>query len=419
MYEKRAKRLERLVNESEEWRHSCINLIPSENFLSYKARDYLTRDFVCRYAEYSRNGGGVQKHYYYKGTRYIKRIEEWLERELKSLFNCENIEARPISGTLANDIVFSAFVKRSDNVMAYSTNAGGHISHYKHGSLGKYAKRIIAIPLAKDGYHPDVEETSKLIKRYKPSVVVLGKSLFLFPEPIRELQQACKTAEARIIYDASHVLGLIAGKQFQNPLKEGAGIVTASTHKTFFGTQRGIIFGNINKEEWKRVDRAAFPGGLSNHHLNTLVGLLQATYEMHEFGGEYASQTIRNAKTLAKRLYENGLNVQGKDFGFTDSHQVAVDVSCYGGGERVAMTLERSNIIVNSNMLPTDESRNCKNPSGIRIGVQEMTRLGMREREMEFLGGLITGCINGKRVKNRVIELRQNFQKPIYAFDEG
>jgi glycine hydroxymethyltransferase len=440
MYEERVDNLEKIVKESDEWRAQCINLIASENVTSKTARKTLISDLGCRYAEHSGD------HYYYRGTKPAEKIENELEEQLKSLFQCKNAEVRPISGTLANDIVFSVFAKGShfnylrnsilgkyiggaldnilslfakenDKVMAYTTNAGGHISHYLHGSLGKYTKNIIPIPLADDKYHLDVDETAKLIKRHKPSLIVLGKSLFLFPEPIKELRKVCDKTGTKIVYDASHVLGLIAGKQFQNPIAEGADIVTASTHKTFPGTQRGIVLSNMDEREWKKIDKAAFPGALSNHQLNTLAGNLMATYEMQVFGEEYAKQIIKNAKTLANKLYESGFDVQGRDFGFTESHQVAVNFLDYGGGEKVARLLEDNNIILNSNLLPTEEQNNCKNPSGVREGVQEMTRVGMKEQEMEYIAELEKECLHGKNVREEVIEFRKGFQDVKYCFD--
>jgi len=417
MYEKNMRNLEKRIDEAEEWMASCINLIASENVISERVADVLSKPKLAgKYAERSRKKDR-SKHYYYKGTKYIEKTEDELEKHLKLLFGCKNVEIRPISGTLANDIVFSAFVNHKDRVMAYPTNHGGHISHYKHGSLGKYSKKIIPIPLTEDGYHLDSSKTIKLVREYKPSIIVLGKSLFLFPEPISGIKEACNKTGTKIVYDASHVLGLIAGKRFQNPLAEGADIVTGSTHKTFFGTQRGIIFSNMEDDEWIKIEKATFPGALRNHHLNTLTGLLKATYEMLEFGREYAKQTIINAKTLASKLYESGFDVQAKKFGFTESHHVAVDLSRYGGGERAASLLEENNIIINSNMLPFEEQKYCKDPRGARIGVQEMTRFGMKESEMGYIATLISKCLHGKNVREEVIEFRKDFQDIKYCFD--
>ena len=220
------------------------------------------------------------------------------------------------------------------------------------------------------------------------------------------------------MFDAAHVLGLIAGKRFQRPLKEGAFLMTASTHKTYFGSQRGIILSNMEEEYWRKIDRGAFPGSSSNHHLDTLAQMAICTYEMMEFGPEYARQTITNAKFFGKKLYEMGFNVQAEDFGFTESHQIAVNVTEFGDGDEVARHLKDNNIVLNMNLLPSEPLANVSNPAGIRLGVQEMTRFGMKEPEMEILASLFKKClIDGKYVGDEVKEFRRNYQEVHYSFD--
>jgi glycine hydroxymethyltransferase len=303
--------------------------------------------------------------------------------------------------------------------MVNSTAGGGHISHHKSGSVGKYTKNIVDFPLTPDGYHIDCEQTYDLVKKLHPKVLIFGKSLFLFPDPVRELVDICAQNGTTIIYDAAHVLGLIAGKQFQDPLGEGAAIVTASTHKTFFGSQRGVIMSNMDRKEWWKIDKGAFPGSSSNHHLDTLVSLAITTCEMMVFAEEYTKQTITNAKALARSLSEAGFNVQAKELDFTESHQVAVDVSELGGGNEVARILKENDIILNMNLLPFEPLQKVTNPSGIRIGVQEMTRFGMKEKEMERIAELFEKCLKESlSVNDEVREFRKEFQKVQYSFDE-
>jgi glycine hydroxymethyltransferase len=276
----------------------------------------------------------------------------------------------------------------------------------------------VDFPLTKDGYRIDVERTLDLARTLEPKVMILGKSLFLFPEPVRELASFCQRRRIALLYDGAHVLGLIAGREFQDPLEEGALLVTASTHKTFFGSQRGLVLSNAGENEWRKVDKGAFPGSSSNHHLDTLVALAIATYEMMEFGQTYARQTIANAKALGPKLYEMGFKVQAAELGFTESHQLAVDVSELGGGDEVARHLKDNNIILNMNLLPLESLDQVSNPAGIRLGVQEMTRFGMKEPEMEIIARLFKKClIEGKYVGDEVIEFRKNFQKINYSFD--
>ena len=412
MHERNVTWIEETVAQQNEWRLNTINLIASENVMSNRARKVMGSDFAHRYAE------GHPGERYYQGTDKIDEIETWIKQQLKTLFNCQHMEVRPISGTIANDAVFSKYIKPGDVVMVNSTAGGGHISHHKSGSVGKYTKNIVDFPLTPDGYHIDTEQTKRLIKTLHPKVLVLGKSLFLFPEPLRELVDICRDNETTIIYDAAHVLGLIAGKQFQDPLAEGAHIVTASTHKTFFGSQRGVIMSNVGTKEWWKIDKGAFPGSSSNHHLDTLVSLAITTCEMLVFAEDYATQTISNAKVLARSLYEMGFKVQAKDFDFTETHQIAVDVSELGGGNEVARILKENDIILNMNLLPFEPLDKVTNPAGIRIGVQEMTRFGMKEKEMEQIAGFFKKCLkNSIPVNKEARKLRGNFHKVHYSFD--
>ena len=413
MYEKEVAEVERLIERQNQWRDRCINLIASENVMSYRARSQAGSDFAHRYAE------GHPGERYYRGTSFIDEIENRLKHNLKILFECDHCEVRPISGTNANEAVFSRFVRPGDMVMVNSTPAGGHISHHKEGSLGKFTDNIVDCPMTGDGYHIDVEKTVYLIEKVKPKILVLGRSLFLFPEPVQELSEVCRLYNVRIIYDGAHVLGLIAGKRFQDPLKDGAFLVTASTHKTFFGSQRGLILSNMKREYWRRIDKGAFPGSSSNHHLATLAQMAICTYEMMEYGERYAEDTIKNAKALASALDRFGFDVEGKEFGYTESHQVAVNVKAFGGGERVSRKLEIHDIILNMNMLPHEPLNAHDHPEGIRIGVQEMTRFGMGEEEMVRIAELIKECvIENKSVKEEVNRFRSEYQEVKYSFDE-
>lgn len=404
--------IEGLIRCQDDWRRRCINLIASENVMSARARSAAGSDFAHRYAE------GHPGERYYRGTTYIDRIEEELTADLKRLFECDRCEVRPISGTNANEAVFSRFVNPGDLVMVNSTPGGGHISHHRMGSLGKFTRNIIDFPLSPDGYHIDIENSAYLVEKTRPKLIVLGKSLFLFPEPVRELAEVCRQTRTTIMYDGAHVLGLIAGRRFQQPLKEGAFLVTGSTHKTFFGSQRGVILSSMDEDSWRRIDRGAFPGSSSNHHLHTLAQMAICTREMMEFAGRYADDVIRNAKALAAALDRLGFDVQGKEHGFTESHQVAVNVRAHGGGEQVSRRLEANDIILNMNMLPHEPLSSHDHPDGIRIGVQEMTRFGMGESEMVRIAELILECLRGSNgVQEEVHRFRGAYQQIRYCFD--
>lgn len=414
MYERNVAWVEQIVNEQNEWRAQTINLIASENVLSVRARSVMGSDFAHRYAE------GHPGERYYQGTDKIDEIEQRIKQHLRSLFGCRHVEVRSISGTMANDAVISRFVNPGDVVMVNSTAGGGHISHHKDGSVGKYTKNIVDFPLTEDGYHLDVKRTRELVKAVRPKLMIFGKSLFLFPEPLEEIRDLCDKYGTLMLFDAAHVLGLIAGKCFQDPLREGADIMTGSTHKTYFGSQRGLILSNMKDSNWRKIDQGAFPGSSSNHHLDTLVPLAITTYEILEFGEAYANQVIKNAKALAEAMESQGFDVQGKEFGYTETHQVVVDVRKLGGGDEVARILQDNGVILNMNLLPFEPLKNVLNPAGIRIGTQEMTRFGMKEDEMKQIALLIKKClIDGSPIDEQVREFRSNYANVGYSFDSA
>src|SRR5258708_30818954 len=193
--------------------------------------------------------------------------------------------------------------------------------------------------------------------------------------------------------------------------------MAGSTHKTFPGPQRGVILGNLDAEDekkyWPAADRGVFPGSSSNHHLYSLPGLVVATREMQKYGRAYTAQIVLNAQALGKSLDSLGTLVEARDFGYTQSHQIAVNVADWGGGVEVARRLEANDIIVNYNMLPGDADP--RNPSGLRVGVPEMTRFGMDERAMGELAQLIHDAISGKNVKDQVHALRARFLELKYV----
>jgi len=412
MFEKNLERIERIIREQNDWRGETINLIASENSLSRRAREAMGSDFAHRYAE------GHPGKRYYQGTEKIDEIETLVKEQLKQLFSCRNIDVRPTSGTVANDAVFSRFIKSGDIVMVNSTSGGGHISHHRYGSVGKYTSNIINFPLTDDGYHIEVNETVRILERVPVKVMIMGKSLYLFPDPVKELAPICRDRKITLLYDAAHVLGLVAGRQFHDPLKEGALVVTGSTHKTFFGTQRGLVYSDMKDEEWSQLERGIFPGSTSNHHLATLAVLAIAVCEFMEFGQEYAKQVVKNAKAFGKALDKRGFQVEAKKFGYTESHQIAVKVKDLGGGSEVAKTLENNYIICNFNLLPSDPLGKVTNPSGLRLGVQEMTRFGMKEKEMDTIAEFFKRCLMDQEyVGDDVRAFRKKYQAVNYSFD--
>ena len=436
------------------WRRTeCINLIPSENCVSEFVERLCATDPAGRYNEHNQiralgvNSDDVR---YYMGTAFITQQEEALVAALRTFFGCRDAEVRVISGQMANDTVYDALKQFRNRyrgrrtpqplrrVLVHDLNKGGHLSAQTGGALKNYVVHdprterpaVEHFVLRRDLPHAiDVDATTALIAKARPDLVVFGRSVIIHTEPVRDIVEfihaqfgADNPERPLVMYDGAHVLGLL-GEHFQDPLAEGADVVTGSTHKTFFGPQRGVILTNIApghafEEFWRSVRSRAFPGHVSNHHPGTLLGLLGATYEMIRFRGEYPPQVIRNARAFARALVEQGLEIEGDPgAGFTDTHQVLVR-GAPGSGGRMALRLEENNIITNPQAYYDDSSFAAA--SGIRLGTQEMTRFGMDEADFRELAGVLAGVLREEEStksgawRDEVIRFRQRFTRMRY-----
>jgi len=407
------------VEGHEKWRSSTINLIASENVTSPSAIRAIASGFMHKYAE------GWPKQRYYQGCKYVDEVELIGVDLFCKLFQSDFADLRPISGTNANQAAFFGLTEAGDKAIVLHTSHGGHISHMPFGAAGMRGLEVHTWPFDNDEFNIDVDKAAKMIRELEPKIVVFGGSLFPFPHPVKELAPVAKEVGAFVMYDAAHVLGLIGGGQFQDPLREGAEVVTSSTHKTFPGPQGGVILYKDLGEATAKLQWAIFPGVLSNHHLHHMAGKVVTAAEMLEFGKAYAEQIVKNAKALAEAMAEEGFKVIGEDKGYTKSHQVIVDVSELheAGGGWAAPLLEEAGIILNKNLLPWDPLEKVNTPSGLRIGVQEMTRVGMMEDDMKeiarFMRRTLLDKEDPKKVEKDVFEFRKQFQKVYYSFDYG
>jgi len=428
------------------WRQKrCVNLIPSENTPSRAVQLLCASDPSCRYAEHKKVKSFYDKDiFYYQGTGFIDEVERLLVDEMRKYFGCTEVETRVISGQMANTAVFSALMdwknrldrRRTPERLGYVMNnhiiRGGHLSAQPMGALHDYIavdpvterSAVVNFPVCKDNiYKTDVEETKKLIDQYRPEFIIFGKSMIIQKEPVSEIRRFVDEQKipTTIMYDMAHVLGLV-GDYFQKPFEEGAEIVTGSTHKTFFGPQRGVIAVNYKEDElkyglWHSIENRAFPGSVSNHHLGTQLGLLMAAYEMNAFKDEYQKAVIENAKHFAKALAAQGLEVCGDPaIDYTETHQVLVKVG-YGSGAEIARRLENNNIIVNYQALPDEEGFTAS--GALRMGVSEMTRFGFGPKEFDRLAGLMAECIlHGTHIGQAVSDLRKDYTEMLYCFKD-
>ena len=433
--------------ENHVWRQEqCVNLIPSENTPSRAVRLLSGSDPACRYAEHKKILAFYEKEvFYYQGTKFIDQVERMLAEEMRAYFGCTEVETRTLSGQMSNMAVFSALMdwknrfdrkneaKRLGYVMNNHIIKGGHLSAQPMGALHDYIAvdpvtekpAVVNFPVCRDNpYKMDVEETKKLIDRYRPELIIFGKSMVLHKEPVAQIRQFVdeQRIPTTIMYDMAHVLGLI-GDHFQNPFQEGAEIVTGSTHKTFFGPQRGVIGVNYKEEDlkyglWKTIESRTFPGSVSNHHLGTQLGMLMAAYEMNQFRDAYQSAIIRNAKSFARSLRSYGLDVVGDPaIDYTETHQVIVSVG-YGEGAEIAERLEQNNVIVNYQATPDEEGFTAS--GALRMGVSEMTRFGFEEKDFDQLASLMADCIlRGREIKADVEQLRARHTEMRYCFDDA
>jgi glycine hydroxymethyltransferase len=423
-YKTAYKKILSYLQDHNEWFEDSIPLIASENIPSPAVREALLSDFGNRYAE------GWPGERVYAGCIFIDKVEIQCMDLAKKLYRAEFADVRPISGVVANLAVYSAFTNPRDVMIAPSIPAGGHISHGKKEHSGTaglvHGLDVEFYPFNADEMTIDVDKTKEKIKELEkanrlPKMAMFGGSLFLFPHPVKELADFLKSYEIHINYDAAHVAGLIAGGQFQDPLREGADTMTMSTHKTLFGPQGGLVLAYERYGE--AIKKATFPGLTSSHHIHHMAAKAIAFTEALEFGKDYARQVIKNAKALAVALSENGFKVLGEKRGFTQSHQIAVNVLDYSDGGKVEAELEKANIIVNRQLIPGDikAGRNYFHPGGIRLGVSEVTRLGMKESEIKEIASFIKKIVidkkDPKKLVGKVKAFRKDFQKVHYCFD--
>jgi aminomethyltransferase len=426
------------------WRQQqCVNLIPSEQTPSPLVHLLSISDPSGRYAEHKQVKAFKEANvFYYQGTEFIGEVEYLLTCEFQRFLECSEVETRVISGQMANMAVFSALVdylnradrkseqRRIRKVMNNHIIKGGHLSAQPMGALRDFVMRdpkwekaaVVNFPVLEDNpYKIDVEAARELIEEHRPELMILGKSMIIHKEPVQEMRAVIDALEldCMLMYDMAHVLGLV-GPYFQQPFKEGADIVTGSTHKTFYGTQRGITAVNYTEDDlqyefWEAIQRRAFPGSTSNHHLGTLLGLLLAAYEMNAFKEDYQKNVMANAKAFAAALKDCGLDIAGDpEISFTETHQVIINVG-YARAPEIAQRLEDSHILLNYQAAPDEESFSAA--GSLRTGVQEMTRFGMQAADFAELAQLMADVIlKNKTVKKDVMELRQRFLEMQYCF---
>jgi len=407
------------VARNEEWRGKrCINLLAPEAPTSPTVRALLSAEVGIRAAE--GHIGAVNR--WFAGTQYIDEIEALCIELLKKVFRARYADHRLMGSMLGNMAVYTALTQPGDVIMSVAQPFGGHSSNLASGPAGVRGLKIVDVPFDPVELEVDLDRFREVAPLVRPRVVSLGLSMTLFPFPIQAMQEIVAEWGGYIYFDGAHQLGLVAAGVFQDGLAEGAAVMTGSAGKTFSGPQSGIIVWN-DPDLTAPITDAIFPVLVATHQVNRVAALAASAAEMLEFGKPYMEQIVRNAQALGAALHQRGIPILGAHKGYTRTQQVVADVEQFGGGIAVAQLLARANIITNKNLIPSDKPEDWDRPSGLRMGSIEVTRLGMREEEMETIADFIARVLIEKeapaKVLEDVIEFRQPYQKLYYCFEHG
>jgi glycine hydroxymethyltransferase len=400
------RRLARLVRAHDRWRgHEVFNLLPSENALSPTARRYLGSDLAGRYTlplntEY--HGDPIDNSY--AGTRYTDQIEALADASATRLFHGRHATVRPLSGHIAALSVLAPLMPKGGKMLAIAPDQGGY-DGYAPGFLpGLLGYTVRPLPADLPGHRVDAEKAVEEIRRERPHAVVLGQSFFLFPYPLREIAEAAHSQDALVFYDASHVLGLIAGGEFQDPLREGADVLYGSTHKSFPGPQGGLLVTD-REDLFQQLEPALVWRVFDNAHWNRIAALGQTLLELERFGAEYARTVIGNSQALARQLTEAGVPFVAEGEGFTRSHQAIMDLE----------ELRRRHGIGGATLARRWESQRLLTDLVGRLGTAEVARLGLGPTDMPRLADLLVRAgLQKARVGAEVLAWRRQYKRLRY-----
>ncbi len=396
-------KLTSLLNKHHEYRETCLNLIASENTPSPLVEELFDEKLARRYGNYS----GIDLYQRnYKGNRYIAEIEAYTQELAKELFNAKFVDFRPLSGNIAGIATTFALAEPGDNSLEVDD---GH--RYAHKLASSPLKvELQSIPIPWDGLRSNIDlpATLAMIAQHKPKIVNIGSGIFLFPQPIAELKSAMRQAnpDSYLIYDAAHVIGLIAGGRFQAPFAEGADVIISSTHKTLAGPQGGMILTN-DKSIAERIGKTLYPLLMSNHHLSRLPALAGTFVEWMACGAAHADAIVANAKALGQAFADRDVPMLGAELGYTESHTLIPIVDDFGDGGELADQLEACHIIAGAAGLSPEVGT-----SGLRFGVQEVTRWGMTPEDAPDIADCIVDALSGEdpeKVKPKVARVAQRF----------
>ncbi|MBP6019943.1 MAG: aminotransferase class I/II-fold pyridoxal phosphate-dependent enzyme [Burkholderiaceae bacterium] len=362
----------------------CVNLNPATNTLNPKAEAVLASSLGARPSL------GYPGDKYEMGLEAIEKIEVMAAELAAEVFGAKFVEIRVASGAIANLYVFMAVAKAGDYIFSPPTSIGGHVTHHEAGAAGKYG--LITHEMAVDPvrYSIDLDVLRADVLRLRPAIISLGGSLNLFPLPLREVRAIADEVGAIVLYDAAHTCGVIAGGALQQPLEEGAHVMTLSTYKSLGGPASGLVLTN-DADIAQALDAVAFPGLTANFDVAKSAALAMTLLDWKAYGQGYAESMVRTAKALAQELADKGLPIFASDQGMTATHQFAVEAHSFGGGQTMAKRLRLANILACGIGLPMKPVPGDRN--GLRLGTPELVRWGIEAEHMPELAEYIATAL--------------------------
>ena len=383
----------------------CFNLNPATNVMNPKAEALLASGIG------SRPSLGYPGDKYEMGLEAIEEIEVIAAELCAEVFDAEFAEIRVPSGAIANLYGFMATCKPGDTIIAPSPAIGGHVTHHTAGCAGLYGLRTIAAPVDADGYTVDLDALRAVAKQENPRLITVGGSLNLFEHPVREVRAIADEVGAKVLFDAAHQCGIIAGRAWKNPLEEGAHLMTMSTYKSLGGPAGGLLVSN-DADIAKSLDAIAFPGMTANFDAAKSAALAVGMLDWRDHGQAYAVEMIKVSVALAQALDTAGIPVFAKHRGFTNSHQFAIEAAPYGGGQAASKKLRRAGFLACGIGLPIAEVVGDMN--GLRMGTPELVRWGVGVEDVPAIADLVVAALNSDQPETlfaRTSALRQKFDR--------
>lgn len=389
-----------------------INLNPATNILNPRAEKLLSSGMG------SRASLGHPGDKYETGLGAIEQIEIITQELACEVFGSTYAEFRVPSGAISNLYAFMATTEPHDTIIAPPASIGGHVTHHKGGSAGLYRLNTISAPVDQTGYTIDINALRKLAHEVKPKLITVGGSLNLFHHPIAQVRAIADEVGAKVLFDAAHLCGMIAGKVWPQPLVEGAHLMTFSTYKSLGGPAGGLIVTN-DDEIAQKLDAIAYPGLTANFDAAKTAALGITLQDWKSVGRDYAQMMVKTSQALAQHLQNQGVNIFAADKGFTTSHQFAILAAPYGGGQTAARRMGEAGLLACGIGLPIEQVEGDLN--GLRIGTPEIVRIGMKVQDMKDLAGFIARSLDTnvepKSIQREITEWRKQFSGVHYTVD--